>query len=1107
MNKHAFAKPFILALWMMFAACLYSPCPVVQTAADPDQSTVTMDSAPCFSIFSEFIFSRMESLFGVFVKNAYADENDHWLPLPYYLGAWTADQSPPDVGSDIGTTQNPIYWPTPTVTPTVTPGTGSGSDAGIESKPVKGMNPSYFFRQSDQYRHHKHTVDPSPEISWWDAVSGLFVQKAYADDNAAVPSNEPPLVMADLLPDQGPEGTVARINVPENPFVVNSNAVDGVFIDFVDPESSHNLATVFCLKTVSAVYNHDYPLCNRFHNYVLQRAQPIALTGSTPGQTDPAWFWFATMTKGDRVEEAFLFNVYVNESQKHFQVDSHWLSDSYTTRNPAPYEYILNYQIWAYSSYEAGDLLLRTLNQLVETAGPDWTVSYLNSSEPVLPDLFIKSAQLRNRQALLTLQSRFTEPRQVAFTVYYRPAFNREENLSARLEATVSPGISQIALPVGAVLDAVIELELEGFKDKVYVGNGAWFDFRDGDPTQVDLNTAHCSNETDLSADDFLLPGCGSLSGRVGAQGWAGMAVTLNPNDLAIDVGEYNALTFYAQGDGQSYRISIETDAIRQQGGGDFHQFVFTAAPEGRRYTIPFSSFRQRYQSKENAVAFTGEDVISVAWSSVGAPLDSIRLSVDQVGFIKTPIITDTTLLPDTDNTQGPYTVTTRLASGTGLEQLTLYYRSAGQSAFESVPMKSMGTFFQAAIPGPGHRSRIEYYIRAVTGKGRSVVDPANAPWKGHAFFVSKEPILMGDDFQDTDPVNNLGNETGVFGEDSGGAVTVHYENGALCLQYDVAAEDSDGGYYSLMTGKDLTPYRVLRFSVKGESGGEAAGIGLRDREHNETRILISQYLAQGITTRWQEVVIPLKAFTGIKRWEAMDNFSIDFSHAMGSGAGRLHVDDVRFEGDDGLAPIRIDNFNLPEAKNGVGGDLRLWHNETAWLNISYVQDTADGDNTILQADYGDISADACGTVVFCLAGLNAAEYQYIAFRIKGGSGDEHPNIYLTSGDEPARIRAYVDIESYSYLTPDWRKIQIPLADFAANGIDLSDLKSLEIAFEWEPMDSGTIFMDDITFEKAPVSEAVSGQTDPDAHKSEDAGLGGESQGASGCFCSTLLLE
>jgi hypothetical protein len=39
--------------------------------------------------------------------------------------------------------------------------------------------------------------------------------------------------------------------------------------------------------------------------------------------------------------------------------------------------------------------------------------------------------------------------------------------------------------------------------------------------------------------------------------------------------------------------------------------------------------------------------------------------------------------------------------------------------------------------------------------------------------------------------------------------------------------------------------------------------------------------------------------------------------------------------------------------------------------------------------------------------------------------------------------------------------VEIPLQDFAANGVDLTQLSLFKVAFEWEEM-NGTVYLDDI---------------------------------------------
>lgn len=99
-----------------------------------------------------------------------------------------------------------------------------------------------------------------------------------------------------------------------------------------------------------------------------------------------------------------------------------------------------------------------------------------------------------------------------------------------------------------------------------------------------------------------------------------------------------------------------------------------------------------------------------------------------------------------------------------------------------------------------------------------------------------------------------------------------------------------DGAYY------DLSPYKEVRFWVRGARGGENFEIGMADRSwltigDSVKAGEIGKYLPKGVTTDWQEVVIPLKDF-GKLDWTQMGSFVINFHRP---GEGTIFLDDLRF--------------------------------------------------------------------------------------------------------------------------------------------------------------------------------------------------------------------
>lgn len=100
---------------------------------------------------------------------------------------------------------------------------------------------------------------------------------------------------------------------------------------------------------------------------------------------------------------------------------------------------------------------------------------------------------------------------------------------------------------------------------------------------------------------------------------------------LPYDVTGFTGIRFWAKGDGNTYRIELPTAAIT-----DFMYYSYPFTPptgEWREYSIPFKGFKQQPYGKK--VPWTGTDVIGVHFFTVGGPIESFNLHVDQIEFYK----------------------------------------------------------------------------------------------------------------------------------------------------------------------------------------------------------------------------------------------------------------------------------------------------------------------------------------------------------------------------------------------------------------------------------------------------------------------------------------
>jgi len=119
--------------------------------------------------------------------------------------------------------------------------------------------------------------------------------------------------------------------------------------------------------------------------------------------------------------------------------------------------------------------------------------------------------------------------------------------------------------------------------------------------------------------------------------------------------------------------------------------------------------------------------------------------------------------------------------------------------------------------------------------------------------------------------------------------LSYHKEATGWCGYYTLLNQ-VDGDYY------DLSPYREARFWVRGEKGGESFEIGMADKSwltigDSVKAGAVDKYLPDGVSTEWQEVIIPLEDF-GKLDWTQMGSFVFNFHQ---SGDSAVFIDDLKF--------------------------------------------------------------------------------------------------------------------------------------------------------------------------------------------------------------------
>lgn len=176
--------------------------------------------------------------------------------------------------------------------------------------------------------------------------------------------------------------------------------------------------------------------------------------------------------------------------------------------------------------------------------------------------------------------------------------------------------------------------------------------------------------------------------------------------------------------------------------------------------------------------------------------------------------------------------------------------------------------------------------------------------WDKSISFLREGKILV-DDFSKKENFNNLNGPLGswnVFYSDPNQQCKDEFTDlervgnsgYGLKLTYDVDSPFSAyNGFFTNLMGIDLTDYKYLVFSVKGDrKAGFTTTLNVELKNMNQT----GRMSIEGITDEWKKMTVPLGQFVGINDFKTMKEFVIVFSDTMVTKKeGVVYIDDIYF--------------------------------------------------------------------------------------------------------------------------------------------------------------------------------------------------------------------
>lgn len=432
-------------------------------------------------------------------------------------------------------------------------------------------------------------------------------------------------LLEQFLPLTGPRGE-SRVQVEPRDVMGGSNAVAATGMDYQSAPGVVE-ASIFGAETLNSIYEHDYPVCTRVRLSEIDAVMPILYNGH--------WWWtIRAHNEAENCDElALSLSIIVNGYQA--VVDSRYLVENYPTGIIGT---VLNYQIRAKEVCDALYYLEEILDQLAIV----YSISFSNTIQPASPTVFAHTAVYENGIIRLHVENmgnavmtRFSGP------VWTEPRGGAQTQVEFNLQ--VAAGESDVDLPVGPIHDAVIYIQAGNFTDKVYVAAGYWFAWDDqasGGTSEVAMTTMGLQHATlPGAASWFVSPPQAEMTGVVTdvlSWGHVGIGYSFRQAAQPIDISAADSVAFWMKGDGKQYRVKLESASVMDN---DFHGATFTASTDWQVIRIPFSAFAQ--EGWGQPVAWTGRDIRTISFVTVGRPHASVHLWVDRISFLQSGAKTD----------------------------------------------------------------------------------------------------------------------------------------------------------------------------------------------------------------------------------------------------------------------------------------------------------------------------------------------------------------------------------------------------------------------------------------------------------------------------------
>jgi len=449
-------------------------------------------------------------------------------------------------------------------------------------------------------------------------------------------------------------GFVAYISTPSDIMDI-TNAKEIRSVDFT--EKGICKAVAFATKTLSVMYDHTKPICDR-----LKGAELLSIDNFSLNELN--FVRYTLKQENGNIEYSMSFSVGKKAGRNSFSFQSNWLNKDYVVEDT-----LINYQIWGTAPYFCVDMALQVLDKL----NAIMPIEQFNSSKP-LPKTYIVNGNRDGSYLNLSIENNTNNQ-----SGYFEVEEKANETTTVKTKRIVpftmkANGKSPVAFPMNDVFETTVNMFVGGqLQDVVYMSDGTWN--INYDSTKTVLSKYQITNDTIIvSADEY--PVFRNVAIEATTSTYITAYKVLRGAGALENLSAHKTLSFSAKG-GTNLRITLVKNSITDY--NNQYKIVLPLSKEEKKYNISLADFRSNGFNENikaddiTTIVFTFETTDSKQ-TTVSGLLNEISFSKKSVDYLTSLASAQIYVFPN-PSTGGSFNASFRSSTSTNI---TLKITEAG---------------------------------------------------------------------------------------------------------------------------------------------------------------------------------------------------------------------------------------------------------------------------------------------------------------------------------------------------------------------------------------------------------------------------------------------